>query len=448
MGQQRAVSVTGAELRIQTFGERAAPAILLLPGLDPSIDGWDEQLCTRLAAGGRFVIRYGGPDTGGPTSIPMGDPGGADVDRIRDAVSVLDTLGCGAAHVVGAAAGGVTAIWLTLLHPDRVLTLTLIDGGADSGAADLPTRRMNQARFGGGGRWRDRLGEIAVPTLIISADDDRSARDGFGVELAAGVSAALHLVVPTSESIIAQRVWDVVVPAVLRLTSPNWQIRADVLAERAIAADDATGWFDKLYGAAARGAVSMPWDRDAPQPQLVEWFERRAGGSKTSTPTDAAARRAVVVGCGLGADAEYLSRLGFRTTAFDVSPTAISIARSRHRASSVAYSVQDLFDLPVQWSEAFDLVVEIYTVQALPLSLRQRAIAAVAGLVAPGGTAVVIQAVRDESERDPEGPPWPLTRTELESFADEGLSTVRIERLLDGASAARWRAEFTRPRGT
>ncbi|WP_200961968.1 methyltransferase domain-containing protein, partial [Phycicoccus sp. Soil803] len=37
-------------------------------------------------------------------------------------------------------------------------------------------------------------------------------------------------------------------------------------------------------------------------------------------------REALVVGCGYGADAEYLASLGYRTTGFDFAPTAIAAA--------------------------------------------------------------------------------------------------------------------------
>jgi 2-polyprenyl-3-methyl-5-hydroxy-6-metoxy-1,4-benzoquinol methylase len=90
-----------------------------------------------------------------------------------------------------------------------------------------------------------------------------------------------------------------------------------------------------------------------------------------------------VPGCTLGADAEYLAGLGFSTTAFDISPTAIRLARQRRPATSVGYSTADLLHLPRSWRQAFDLVEEIITVQALPRAVRQQAIASVASLTAP-----------------------------------------------------------------
>jgi hypothetical protein len=104
----------------------------------------------------------------------------------------------------------------------------------------------------------------------------------------------------------------------------------------------------------------------------------------------------------------------------------------------VRYEVADLLDLPAAWDRAFDLVVEVYSVQALPVAVRAQVTASVAGLVADGGTLFVVAGVRDAVEPG-SGPPWPLTRDEVRLFA-AGLETVRIERRSD-----RWVAEFRRP---
>jgi SAM-dependent methyltransferase len=225
------------------------------------------------------------------------------------------------------------------------------------------------------------------------------------------------------------------------------------LAAESIARDDPTGWFERLYVASTADASVVPWDRGAPNPRLVEWVTRE-------NPTGPG--RALVVGAGLGADAEYLAGLGYETTAFDVSETAVRIARERNPGSPVRYVVADLLDPRfdqsgsaasdaaqrpgpvVPWREAFDLVVEIYTVQSLPESEHPRAIAAVAGLVAPGGRLLVVAMGRFADDRVDEGPPWPLTDAEIASFTDHGLTPVRIEDIPDPAArmGRRWRAEY------
>jgi SAM-dependent methyltransferase len=201
-------------------------------------------------------------------------------------------------------------------------------------------------------------------------------------------------------------------------------------------ADDPTGWFERLYAAARRGEAVVPWDRGGPHRLLVEWTGARR--------PDGAGRRAVVVGSGLGDDAEHVAGLGFDTVAFDVAPTAVAEARRRFPGSRVRYIVADLLEPPPEWRAAFDLVVESLTAQSLPGHVRPLAIANVARFVAPGGTLLVIAAARAEDERA-DGPPWPLTRAEVDAFAAGGpLEAVRVEDLRDGASVRWWRAELRR----
>ncbi|WP_435737731.1 class I SAM-dependent methyltransferase [Cellulosimicrobium sp. PMB13] len=206
---------------------------------------------------------------------------------------------------------------------------------------------------------------------------------------------------------------------------------------------DPTGWFERLWASARDGDVTTPWDRDDPHPALASWAGPTRPGHATGTGR--ATGTAVVVGCGLGADAEHLARLGYETTAFDISPTAVAAARGRNAGSPVTYAVGDLLDLPDAWTGAFDLVVEIYTVQAVNRSVREELTAGVRSLVAPGGTLLAVQAVA--RERDDEGPPWPLTRAEIEAFGRDGLSVVSIEELAVPGSPGRpgiWRAELRR----
>jgi SAM-dependent methyltransferase len=197
-------------------------------------------------------------------------------------------------------------------------------------------------------------------------------------------------------------------------------VDADRLAAESLAQDDPTGWFERLYTAAAVGDAVVPWDRDEPSPLLTDWARQHE--------VDGAGRSALVVGCGLGQDAEFVAGLGFQTTAFDISATAIRGARERFPSSTVSYVVADLLAPPAEWSSAFDFVLESITVQSMPLSVRPTAIAHVGQLVAPGGELIVITAIREDGEQVT-GPPWPLSRAELGSFAADGLKAIGIEYL-------------------
>ncbi len=158
-----------------------------------------------------------------------------------------------------------------------------------------------------------------------------------------------------------------------------------------------------------------------------------------------AGRRTLVVGSGLGEDAAYLAAQGYRVIAFDISGSAIDAARRRFPTSPVDFRVADLLNPPAEWRHHFDLVVETYTTQALPVRLRPTVVLHVGRFVAPGGILLLLAAARDDG--DPvDGPPWPLTRADIESFAVEGLETVSVEEIRDPPGTHRWRAVFTRPR--
>jgi SAM-dependent methyltransferase len=214
------------------------------------------------------------------------------------------------------------------------------------------------------------------------------------------------------------------------------RLRARQLAAEAVAEGDGTGWFEELYSEAEAGLCVVPWADGEPNPHLVEWLAGAGAG-----------RTALVVGCGLGYDAELLAGHGFAVTAFDVSPTAVALARKANPGSPVTYVTADLLDLPAGWAGAFDLVAEIYTLQPLFGSVRDRAIAAVHKPVAPGGTLLVLARATNEEDpvRDPAQMPWALTRGELMA-AGGPLRAARVEQFTDDEDPPklRWRAEFRR----
>ena len=217
--------------------------------------------------------------------------------------------------------------------------------------------------------------------------------------------------------------------------------RARELAAQAIGAADESGWFELLYAEAEAGGTVVPWADGDTNPHLAEWAgardERRDGTGK----------RALVVGCGLGYDAEFLAGLGYEVTAFDVAPTAIERAVRENPDSKVTYVTADLLALPADWAGAFDLVVEAYTVQPLYGPVRGRALAALHVPVAPRGTLLVIARATTDPDpvRDPAMMPWALTRRELDESGGP-LRLVTVEQFFDDEDPPklRWRAEFRR----
>jgi len=99
---------------------------------------------------------------------------------------------------------------------------------------------------------------------------------------------------------------------------------AGALAQEFLSRGDAVGWFEALYAGAKGDPRAVQWADLLPNPHYVAWAEHRELRGE--------GKRALVVGCGLGDDAEDLARRGFRVVAFDVSATAIAWCRRRFAA--------------------------------------------------------------------------------------------------------------------
>jgi hypothetical protein len=198
--------------------------------------------------------------------------------------------------------------------------------------------------------------------------------------------------------------------------------RARELAAEFDRKGDPTGWFEQLYQEGEAGKSIVPWANLCPNPSLLDFWRSRAQAT--------AGKSALTIGSGLGDDAEQLAAWGFRTTAFDISETAIRTSRKRFPDTKVEYLAANLLDPLSTWRRAFHFVFEANTLQVLPAALRARAIENIAGFLCSGGLLLVIARGREPS--DPEGQmPWPLTRAELSSFKVAGLEELSFEDFLD-----------------
>ncbi|MEV4116737.1 alpha/beta fold hydrolase [Nonomuraea sp. NPDC049695] len=133
---EQLLSINGVELCVEAFGDRASPAITLVAGAAASMLWWDARLCERIAAHGRFVVRYDHRDTGRSTCYPPGRPAYSFTDLALDVLGIQDALGIERAHVVCQSMFGGIGLILGVDHPDRVASLTFVS--TSTGADDLP----------------------------------------------------------------------------------------------------------------------------------------------------------------------------------------------------------------------------------------------------------------------------------------------------------------------
>lgn len=138
------VEANGLTLDYDEFGDPAAPPLLLIMGLGMPGAAWPDSFIAPLAAAGLRVIRYDNRDCGHSSKLRMARPPNLQLaiarallrmpvhapytlhDMALDARALMDALGIGAAHVVGASMGGMIAQVLAAQHPERVLSLTSI----------------------------------------------------------------------------------------------------------------------------------------------------------------------------------------------------------------------------------------------------------------------------------------------------------------------------------
>ena len=182
--------------------------------------------------------------------------------------------------------------------------------------------------------------------------------------------------------------------------------------------DDPTGWFDSIYTDAQGDHKAVFWADLEPNPYLLKWLKNCSFKHEGC--------KAIVIGCGVGDDAEALSETGYEVIAFDISPEAIRLCKKRYPDTTVNYLVADLFDYPPQWAEIFELVYECNTIQVLPGKYRLQARDAMVSLLAPQGSLLVSCRSRLKGEQE-DDIPLPLDKDEIDCFMRCGLSEESFE---------------------
>ncbi|MCU4174446.1 class I SAM-dependent methyltransferase [Carboxylicivirga sp. N1Y90] len=178
-------------------------------------------------------------------------------------------------------------------------------------------------------------------------------------------------------------------------------------------------WFEVLYSESNESGNGVPWANMAPHPVFKNWIDKTSSLKKEKT--------ALVVGCGLGDDAIELEAKGYKVTAFDVSESAIKLCEKRFPDARTEFVQADLIQGVKPWFKQFDLVLEIFTIQALPPKYEKTLIQNVSDFVADDGELIVIAEIQKEKRSYENGPPWLLNNDYIQSFEACGLKQVSLQ---------------------
>ncbi|MFF6916340.1 alpha/beta fold hydrolase [Streptomyces sp. NPDC012466] len=176
------LDVNGITLGIESYGDDAAPLVLLAGGT--TMLSWPDALCERLAAGGRRVVRYDLRDSGESTTAHPPAPAYTLRDLAADAAALADALDGRPAHLAGIGVGGMVAQVAVLDHPGAFSALTLVGtravapGPPDDDLPDHDRATMSRLFARPMPDWTDReaVAEFAAAGAEILGDDPVTAR--------------------------------------------------------------------------------------------------------------------------------------------------------------------------------------------------------------------------------------------------------------------------------
>ncbi|MCC7346124.1 MAG: alpha/beta fold hydrolase [Variibacter sp.] len=231
--------VNGTTLNYEVEGPEGAPAVMVSHGIATSLEIWTEA--SSHLRGKYRVVRYdsrghGGSSSWGPYSLEV---------LATDAVALMDALGIKKAHYGGVSLGGMTALGVGLLYPERAASLLVCDARAqtnDEGNASWQGRieaviatgieaiveesigrwvaksfyddKAKHERLKGivrgtsvpgyigssqalqGLNYGHRLGELRVPTLYLTGEEDKGASPAVMQAMRDATAGAQFVAIP------------------------------------------------------------------------------------------------------------------------------------------------------------------------------------------------------------------------------------------------------------
>ena len=165
-------------------------------------------------------------------------------------------------------------------------------------------------------------------------------------------------------------------------------------------------FFENVYKNASENLDKIPWATFEANEYLQDFFKNK---QKVTN------KKALVIGCGLGDDAQFLSKMGYIVDAIDISPTSIKLAKQRFDNRDINFSVEDIFSLPSNMINNYDFIYEGLTIQSIDPKHRIQLIEIISGLNNTKGELLLYTNYQEDIDTFG-GPPWPLYKRDLALF--------------------------------
>lgn len=276
-------------LYYDTFGQAEDPTILLVAGLGTQVLFWEDEFCQGLVDRAFHVVRFDNRDVGLSTrfddqpinlgesmaAIGRGEPVVPPYtlgDMAADTAALIEHLGIGPCHVLGASLGGMIAQELAIGHPRVVKSLALLSSTSGESDVGQPTaeaavaitapaadgreatieqnvasrhiwsteahwdedwtrdyfgRAYDRAPVQGGDRQMlavltaasrtQALGALSLPALVMHGDQDKLIDPSGGERLAELIADAEHLVLEGMSHDLPPHYWSQVIEGLTRL---------------------------------------------------------------------------------------------------------------------------------------------------------------------------------------------------------------------------------------
>lgn len=147
------------------------------------------------------------------------------------------------------------------------------------------------------------------------------------------------------------------------------------------------------------------WDLGQAAPPFVSLLQ---------SPTAPSPGRTAVVGCGRGYEALLFASHGFDVIGFDFAPSAITQATSLAKSAEISaqFLQRNIFDLPTEFTNYFDYVVEHTCFCAIDPTQRQAYVQVVKTILKPEGELIGLFFTHNR----PGGPPFGVTPEEIKQY--------------------------------